>query len=130
MMETDYLFVYGTLLRASNYFGALLNQHAHLYSEGRIKGRLYHAGEYPALITDPESENWVYGKIFTLHHQSKIWEELDEYEGCGPGLSQPNEFVRIKGTVCTETEYLECWLYQYNLSSENLPLIESGRYGQ
>ncbi|PWG80382.1 gamma-glutamylcyclotransferase family protein [Pararcticibacter amylolyticus] len=130
MNEADYLFVYGTLLHTSNYFGALLNHHACLYSEGHIKGRLYHAGEYPALITDPESESWVYGKIFRLQQQNKIWKELDEYEGFGPGFSQPNEFVRVKRTVCTGKECLECWLYQYNLSSENLPLIESGRYGQ
>ena len=121
-----YLLVYGTLMRRYNnpYAVNLRKQAKYLY-EGKIKGTLYHLGQYPGLIRSELEDQWVNGEIFQLPDSPKLLKSLDEYEGyteASPGLC---EFVRQKTPVLTPANrWLECWAYLYNGSIEGLGPIE------
>lgn len=125
---STYLFVYGTLLDKQNEFGAHLNENCSFYADGRFKGRLYDIGEYPGAVLDPESENYVLGKIFLVTDPTEVLRLLDDYEGFGPGQTQPNLFAREFIAIETDNALINCWVYLYNLATEGFRLIASGKY--
>ena len=123
-----YLFVYGTLLDTQNEFGAYLNANCTFYADARFKGRLYDLGEYPGAITDYNADSYVHGKIYRVNEVSKVFKQLDFYEGYGPDEAQPNLFVRELVLAESVNKAIECWVYLYNLPVDELRLIESGAY--
>ncbi|MBK0379030.1 gamma-glutamylcyclotransferase family protein [Mucilaginibacter segetis] len=127
-LETEFLFVYGTLLQQHNKFTLYLNMHCSFYNKGQIKGRLYDIGEYPGLIVD-NNAGYVYGNIYKIGNP-EILRELDIYEGNGPEEEQPNLYIRQKHLIETDNDTVKAWLYHYNLPIENLKQITSGNYGE
>ncbi|HVS93866.1 MAG TPA: gamma-glutamylcyclotransferase family protein [Mucilaginibacter sp.] len=124
----DKLFVYGTLLDRSNKYGVYLKDNSTYYANGKVQGRLYDIGEYPgAVLTSGEGE-YVYGTILKLKDPEETLIVLDEYEGFGEDLLQPNEFIRVLTRVETAAGFVDCWIYVYNLPIEGLPRIDSGKY--
>lgn len=128
--ENTYLFVYGTLLDASNEFAIYLNLHCSFYSTGKVKGKLYDLGEYPGAIADENCTDYIYGNIFILNNSNEALKYLDDYEGFGDEQEQPNLFIRKMITVETDTERLKCWIYLYNLPIKGFKIIESGDYAE
>jgi gamma-glutamylcyclotransferase (GGCT)/AIG2-like uncharacterized protein YtfP len=124
----SYLFVYGTLLTKGNEFSAYLNENCNFYSNGKVIGKLYDAGEYPGAILDPGGDHFVYGNIYFMPHPTAILKKLDYYEGFGEDEAQPNEFVRRLTTIESLGKLLECWMYEYNLPVDGLTHIVSGDY--
>jgi gamma-glutamylcyclotransferase (GGCT)/AIG2-like uncharacterized protein YtfP len=123
-----YLFVYGTLLDELNKFGAYLKSNSTCYGEGKFNGGLYDIGDYPGAIISTETDTWVHGLIFIMNNPLSVLTILDDYEGFGNKYPQPNEFVRQLLPVKTGDDIIDCWVYLYNLSVENLKQIKSGRY--
>jgi gamma-glutamylcyclotransferase (GGCT)/AIG2-like uncharacterized protein YtfP len=126
MITNRYLFVYGTLLQPGNTFAAYLKKHCSFYGEGRFKGLLYDAGQYPGALFLPAGDNFVYGHIFLMDNAAAVLKVLDDYEGFGAEQLQPNEFIRE--LVDISEDVINCWVYLYNWPVEGLKLIESGRY--
>jgi gamma-glutamylcyclotransferase (GGCT)/AIG2-like uncharacterized protein YtfP len=124
----DKLFVYGTLLDEDNKYGVYLRDNSKFFSTGRLKGRLYDIGEYPAAVLVPNGEEYFHGIILQMDEPEAILALIDMYEGFGEEQPQPNEFVRVLTEADTDTDAIACWIYLYNLPTHNLPLIESGRY--
>ena len=124
----DKLFVYGTLLDEDNKYGVYLRDNSKFYSQGTVKGKLYNIGEYPGAVLLPNNEDAIYGIILKMDDPETALELIDIYEGFGEGHQQPNEFIRILTDADTENGPVTCWIYVYNLPTQGLILIESGRY--
>jgi gamma-glutamylcyclotransferase (GGCT)/AIG2-like uncharacterized protein YtfP len=122
----NYLLAYGTLMKRYNnpYAVNLRTQAKHLY-EGKIKGILYHLGQYPGLIQSEVENQWVKGEIFQLPDSPTLLKSLDEYEGYTEAFPDLCEFIRQKVPVLTpDNRWLDCWVYLYNGSIEGLSPIE------
>ena len=127
-METEnYLFVYGTLLDNGNEFATYLNNNCSIYSKGKLKAKLYDLGEYPGAIATDELV-YTYGTIVKLTNSKEVLKHLDDYEGYGPTQLQPNLFIRVMTEVESDSGFINCWVYFYNLSVTGLKVIESGDY--
>jgi gamma-glutamylcyclotransferase (GGCT)/AIG2-like uncharacterized protein YtfP len=126
--QSDYLFVYGTLLDDGNEFGAYLKNNSQFFADGRFKGLLYDIGEYPGAVYKPHRDTYVYGSVLILNEPGKVLELLDAYEGYGHNEEQPNLFTRELIGVETGNEPVACWVYLYNLRVDNFPEIKQGRY--
>ncbi len=122
------LFIYGTLLENSNDFGAFLARNSRPYAEGRFPGLLYDAGEYPGAISKPGSDAYVYGRVVEILDPDRTLGVVDEYEGFGDNQPQPNEFIRVLIDAETDRGKVIAWVYLYNLSTTDMPLLASGRY--
>ncbi|MBS1530387.1 MAG: gamma-glutamylcyclotransferase [Bacteroidetes bacterium] len=122
----DKLFVYGTLLDEDNTYGIYVRDNSRFYANARVKGKLYHLGEYPGTILG--GSDYVYGIILQMDNPAEALKLIDIYEGFGDDQPQPNEFVRVLTEAKTDSGPVECWIYVYNLPHENGPRIESGVY--
>ncbi|WP_214070928.1 gamma-glutamylcyclotransferase family protein [Mucilaginibacter sp. dw_454] len=127
-MTNDLLFVYGTLLIADNEFARYLTGNSTFYCPGKIKGKLYDVGHYPALVIEEENNYDISGTVYRLHDADAVLKYLDPYEGYGEGEELPYLFVREALPIETEQGVILCWIYLYNRSVEGLYLIESGDY--
>jgi len=128
--NSNYLFVYGTLLDESNEFAIYLKQNCSYYSKGRFRSRLYDLGEYPGAIADENYPGYIYGSIFELKNTAETLKYLDDYESFGEDQEQPNLFIREMAEVETDSRRINCWVYLYNLPVEGVRVIESGNYAE
>ena len=123
MKEKTYqVFVYGTLLvgEVNHHVAApyLLN-----VQKGKVKGRLYNVGAYPALVLD-ENGFEVVGEWFTVTGEGlKKMDELEEFE---EGRKE-NYYERVWVKDCEQE--LEGYVYIFTPDkAQPLPLIESGSW--
>ncbi|PKQ46237.1 gamma-glutamylcyclotransferase family protein [Confluentibacter flavum] len=126
----DYLFVYGTLMKTvNNGMSCFLHYNAEFIGNAYILGKLYDLDGFPgAIVSDNPSER-VYGNIFKIKDTQTVFKVLDDYEGIGAGPPDDYEFVRDQVIAYLEdgTE-INTWFYAYNLPTDTLKLIPSGRY--
>jgi gamma-glutamylcyclotransferase (GGCT)/AIG2-like uncharacterized protein YtfP len=122
------LFVYGTLLNEDNEYAIYLKNNSSFYSEGKIKGKLYDLGEYPGAVLSQNEGEYIYGSIVKLNDTETVLALVDDYEGYGDKQQQPNLFIRILTDAETNNGPVSCWIYLYNLPTNNLMPIENGRY--
>jgi gamma-glutamylcyclotransferase (GGCT)/AIG2-like uncharacterized protein YtfP len=127
-MINDLLFIYGTLLIADNEFAVYLNNNSVLISKGKIQGKLYDVGCYPALIIGDIGNYEVSGCICKLNDAEKVLAMLDPYEGIGPDEDAPNLYERLLQPVATADGDVLCWVYIYNQPVDGLKEIISGDY--
>lgn len=125
---THHLFVYGTLLQPENEFAGYLMHHTTFLTNGKIKGTLYNIGEYPGLVISPKSDCWVHGSIYKVDDEALAL--IDDYEGYGPGQSEPYLYVRKMLAVETGNGLADAWVYLYNHPVDGLEVIPSGSYLQ
>ena len=126
----DYLFVYGTLRRdTESEMYHLLARYAVFVGEATYQGRLYRIDDYPGIVPSDDPTRQVKGEVFSLHEPAKGLSALDQYEECGPGFTEPAEYVRVKQEVVLGTgQKLTAWVYIYNRPTEGLPVIASGDF--
>jgi gamma-glutamylcyclotransferase (GGCT)/AIG2-like uncharacterized protein YtfP len=124
----DKLFVYGTLLDVDNKYGIYLRDNSRFYANSKLKGKLFHLGEYPGAILG--GNDYIYGVILQMYNPVEALSLLDIYEEVGEDQPQPNEFIRVltKAETDKEPEPVECWIYLYNLPADESKLIPGGRY--
>lgn len=128
--KDDFLFVYGTLRRdANSEMYHLLAQHAEFTDKGQLQGRLYTVENYPGAIPSTDPQDVVHGEVYRLRKSAPILSRLDQYEGCGPGFTEPTEFVRSKKLITLRSgNSLDAWVYIYNRPITGLAIIESGDF--
>lgn len=131
-MDSEYLLVYGTLLKGFNSDMAhFLAKHSEFVGTGHFYGRLYEVDWYPGAIRSMDPSEKVYGHIFKIFDTDMTFEVLDAYEGIGETLEHPNEYTRTLIKACLETgECLKTWVYLYNQPFEHLTRIHSGDFLQ
>ncbi|RYZ99306.1 MAG: gamma-glutamylcyclotransferase [Sphingobacteriaceae bacterium] len=123
----NYLFVYGTLLKADNEFGHYLCDHSTYVKKGQFKGLLYDIGDFPGAVPHPDGESYVHGSIYEYFTDEVLW-VLDEYEGLAPGEVHPQEYTRKLVDIETEDGKMNCWIYLYNWPVAQYYAIPSGDY--
>ncbi|MBD0832764.1 gamma-glutamylcyclotransferase family protein [Aestuariibaculum sediminum] len=130
MYRRQYLFVYGTLLQdCNNEMSQFLQKHAEIVGHGYFCGKLYDVDEFPGAILSEDFSKKVYGNIYKLSNPELVFKVLDEYEGIGAEQTDLDLFKRVKVEAFTEAGHtLKTWVYIYNLPTNQLRLIPSGRY--
>ena len=109
MADSDLLAVYGTLRRRS-----LFNRlpHAvsrlHFAGRGRIRGRLFWQGTFPAVVQD---SGVVEVEIFRITDPI-VWQDLDSYEGFNPTNLEASLFIRRQ--VLLLNSRVKPWVYFLN----------------
>lgn len=129
-MTSEYLFVYGTLRRGTETsMHHLLAQHSDFVGEATCQGRLYKIAYYPGLVPSDDPAHQVKGEVYALHEPASVLPALDAYEECGPGFSEPTEYVRERREVVLNTgRMLIAWVYLYKRPTEGLLEIASGDF--
>jgi gamma-glutamylcyclotransferase (GGCT)/AIG2-like uncharacterized protein YtfP len=123
----DRLFTYGTLMTGFSrrpLLGAAL-----LEGPGRIRGSLYHFGEYPGVVLD--GRGWVAGELYRVPDLPARLPVLDREECCDPADETRSLYVRRTVPVHgVGGEVREAWVYAYNerfgAAVGRGPRIESG----
>ncbi len=112
-IETNLLFVYGTLRRDFNHpMARLLALRAHYWGTGRLNGRLYHLGSYPGATFSRHSDEWVQGDIYEPKSLRGLLALLDRYEGLPSGRKRKGEYLRVKAPIqLNDGTAVLAWLY-------------------
>lgn len=125
----DRLFTYGTLM--TGFSRRPLLGAAVLDGLGRIRGSLYHFGEYPGVVLD--GRGWVAGELYHVRDLPARLPVLDREEGCDPTDETRSLYVRrpvpVHG-VGDAGEVRDAWVYAYNerfgAAADRGPRVESG----
>lgn len=126
----EYIFVYGTLLKKTGTpMHHFLASHCDFFSDGHIKGRLFMVDGYPGAIESYDSNDRVFGEIYTMSNLDLVLSKLDEYEGCSDNFAQPHEYIRKKLLVnLPDNRQLLAWTYLFNYDVAGLKEITSGNF--
>jgi gamma-glutamylcyclotransferase (GGCT)/AIG2-like uncharacterized protein YtfP len=129
-MNSDQLFVYGTLMRGfGNPMAKLLQQGADFIGAARCRGRLYRVKHYPGLVLSDDADDVVFGEVYRLRQPVELLREFDMYEACGEGFAEPTEYIRqLLAVTLEDGAASEAWTYIYNWPIAHLPRIASGRF--
>jgi gamma-glutamylcyclotransferase (GGCT)/AIG2-like uncharacterized protein YtfP len=134
-MNSDRLFVYGTLMRGFDHpMAQLLSRSADFIGEARCRGRLYLVKHYPGMVLSDAAEDIVIGELYRLKQPDALLREFDMYEACGEGFAEPTEYIRrllpvtLGDGTTGEAQTAEAWTYLYNWPVAHLPRIASGRF--
>ena len=129
-MHSNYLFVYGTLLKdLDNDMSKFLSVHTRLVGKGCFHGQLFQVSWFPGAITSKNTSEKVYGSIFKVKDFETLFKVLDGYEGVGENQPKPNLYTRELVTAFLQDgSKLETWVYLYNLPTEHLKQIVSGDF--
>jgi gamma-glutamylcyclotransferase (GGCT)/AIG2-like uncharacterized protein YtfP len=123
------LFVYGSL-RSGFHHPAYdyISKHFTLVSEGKVKGRLYDLGSYPAAIPTTD-EAYIIGELYDLKATSDLaWviEQLDAYEGLHPEEGEEPLYKRELAEIYHNGSTSTAWIYWYSRMLHDEPIIPSG----
>jgi gamma-glutamylcyclotransferase (GGCT)/AIG2-like uncharacterized protein YtfP len=124
-IQTDLLFVYGTLRQGSNHANAArLARESSWLGTATLPGTLYRVSWHPALVL--EGEDTVTGDLLRLTDPaaSLIW--LDAFESCGPDDPPPHDYRREIASVMTASGAVEAMVYVWNLGVEGLERMPGG----
>ena len=129
-MNSDRLFVYGTLMRDFDHpMAQLLSRSADFIGEARCVGRLYLVKHYPGLVLSDAGDEFVFGELYRLTQPEALLREFDMYEACGEGFAEPTEYIRrMLPVTLQDGAVAEAWTYLYNWPVAHLPRIASGRF--
>lgn len=127
---TEYLFVYGTLRQNANQpMQQHLTAHARFVAMAHYKARLYQVSYYPGAVPSSRAADQVLGELYQLLQPEQLLPLLDNYEECGEGFTQPQEYRRELQQVTLESgDSVAAWVYVYNRNTEGLKQIESGDF--
>lgn len=127
---TEYLFAYGLLKKeyASDPKYNVPTMAVKYLGSGRLSGRLYQVAHYPGFVFDENSEIGVKGDIYEVDPGSDFFYQMDQYECALPLFVGEHEYVRRKRQVKLNHDFLECWVYEYDLPVTDLPEITTGNF--
>lgn len=125
-----YIFVYGTLRKASGHkMHALLGRYCEYVSTGVMQGKLYDAGGYPGVIVSDRPTDTVFGEVYKNSDNGLLLPRLDAYECCGKRSPKPYLFVRKAVPITLASgDKVMAWAYLYNRDVSDRVPIESGDY--
>jgi gamma-glutamylcyclotransferase (GGCT)/AIG2-like uncharacterized protein YtfP len=128
----DFLIVYGTLRPPyDNQFALYLRNRSRLIGEGIFTGQVFNMGSYPGAVYQHNADTRVCGTVYNIGNQKETTlTYLDYYEGVGDDFEQPTEFIRAIIPVQVNEQITDCWVYLYNLSTDDKPIIQSGDFAR
>lgn len=125
------LFVYGSLRKGFNSpVYELMSRYFELLASGRIKGKLYDLGDFPAALPT-EEDAFIVGELYCIKNVDELdWAlaQLDDYEGIydnedGGGPLYRRDIVTV---YLDSGQTTKSWVYWYARSIEDKPIIPSG----
>jgi len=129
-MNTEYLFLYGTLLAdgaPDEVVGALKTLRR--IGPAYVFGKLYDLGEYPGAILAPSSKTPIRGEVFELPTAPTTLKALDDYEEFDPVNKEDSLFLRTKVRASLiDGDQIDCWMYVYNHAPGTAPILADGVY--
>jgi gamma-glutamylcyclotransferase (GGCT)/AIG2-like uncharacterized protein YtfP len=118
---SDFLFVYGTLMRTAGHAAHhLLKSNAEYMGEGYFVGKLYRVSDYPAAVASSDPDDRVFGELYRISDAQVLFAALDEYEGDG--------FLRRTVPIFGDEAVSEAWVYVFTGDVTPLARITSGRF--
>lgn len=128
-MDSEYLFVYGSLLKqANNIMSTYLSEKSELVGEAYMHGRLFMVDYYPGAIHEADAESLVKGALYKLHKRESTFRVLDRYEEFTPEDIENSVFIRKIIPVEKDGKVLHCWVYIYNQDINGCQPIASGDF--
>lgn len=131
-VQSDYLFVYGTLrssISQSRDIRHLLQHEAEFQGIATVSGRLYNIGSYPGLILSNKPDEIVLGELYEIKDKRMVLNALDQYEGSVDPFPKPWEYQRVVEDVTTvHGSKVLSWLYTYQWDVVEKMRIKSGDY--
>lgn len=107
----------------------------HLAAQARFvamahyQARLYQVNYYPGAIPSSDVADQVLGELYQLLQPEQLLALLDNYEECGPGFAEPQEYRRELQSVKLENgDSVVAWVYVYNRDTSALTQICSGDF--
>lgn len=129
--ETEYLFVYGTLMKQyrENPFLETLTNYATFLSTAFTTGKLFLVDFYPGMV-ESDTFEFVYGEKYKIHDAKALFEILDAYEDYDPFDVERSLFVRKKVLIYenVKSPAVWAWTYIFNRQTALLRKIESGNF--
>lgn len=112
------LFVYGSLRKGFQHPAyAYISRYFTLMGEGKVKGKLYDLGAYPA-AKPVDGEFFIRGELYQINHADEFaWAlaQLDDYEGIIPEPGETALYRREKTIVYLDNGTTEqAWIYWFN----------------
>ena len=129
-----HLFVYGTLLSRDSGAGGRaqrdrLARESRVIAAATVRGRLYHLGRYPGLVSGGGPGDVVHGEVLALTMPDITLAWLDDYEGIVAGDHTHNEYARVTIDVALDSgERVSAWTYVYRQPVVDKPLIATGSW--
>jgi len=126
----DHFFFYGTLIPeyAPEHLREVLAGF-HSLGEGWLRGTLYDFGNYPGAIFEDSAPSQVFGRVYMGSSDDLLLAELDRYEGYDQLSPTKGEYIRRRRSVTLANRTVQqCWMYDYNWSTEGFPIIAEGRW--
>ena len=124
-----HIFVYGSLRSGFHHPAyAYISRYFTLLSEGKIKGKLYDMGEYPAAIPTDE-DVYIVGELYTVNHPEEFgWAiaQLDDYEGLHTEHNETPLYRREPTTIYMNGKIEKAWVYWFNGDVSGKTLVASG----
>jgi gamma-glutamylcyclotransferase (GGCT)/AIG2-like uncharacterized protein YtfP len=127
--EVYQLFVYGSLrsgFRSPAY--EYISRYFDLIGEGKVKGKLFDLGEYPA-AKPTDDDKYIIGELYHIKSENEFsWAmgQLDDYEGVHVGFDETQLYRREIAEVHINNEKTNAWIYWYHGDIDGKPVIESG----
>lgn len=138
-INQEYLFVYGTLGRATHphntphHMHSILTTFATYVSRAFIHGQMYFVAQYPGVVLSHADNDKVFGEVYAIttnpQRNDLLWKVLDEYEG-NDGTDRAL-YVRQRTTATLEDgRIVEAWVYYYNRPTTALERIQTGDFSK
>ena len=123
------VFVYGSLRSGFHHPAyAYISRYFTLVTSGKVKGKLFDMGEYPAAVPSNE-EKFIVGELYRINHPEEFgWAmaQLDDYEGLNTENNELPLYRREPVTVYLQAQTEQAWVYWFNGDTSGNPVIESG----
>jgi gamma-glutamylcyclotransferase (GGCT)/AIG2-like uncharacterized protein YtfP len=127
---SPYLFVYGSLRRASGHpMAEFLIARSRFMGAASAPGCLFRLGPYSGMVDAAAEGERVRGELYELHEPEATLADLDRYEGCGPDDPTPYLFERALVAATPDGgEPRSAWAYLYRGPLTGARHIPSGDY--
>ncbi len=94
-MNSDRLFVYGTLMRGFDHpMAQLLSRSADFIGEARCRGRLYLIKHYPGLLLSDDPADLVFGELYRLRQPRSVAARVRHVRGLRRGLCRADRIYQ------------------------------------
>ena len=116
-LDTDFLFVYGTLRRGLALHHHLRRVGAEFVATGEVQAELYELGRFPGARKSTKRGKVLSGEVYRLRQAEKALKVLDYIEGFSPQTAEKSLFQRATTEVVLPNgERRVAWIYWLNES--------------
>lgn len=124
-----HLFVYGSLRSGfQSHAYDYISRYFTLVGEGKVKGKLFDLGAYPA-AKPCEDEAYIVGELYNIKNVNEFnWAigQLDDYEGVEVEFDEEQLYYREIADVLINDQLVKAWIYWYKGEVTGKPVVPSG----